>query len=68
MLDKLAVEAPDAELVFLGDYIDRGEQSAQVLRRLMALDDASFLLGNHERMFLNFMDDPKGKGARWLDY
>ena len=68
LLDKLADEAPDAELVFVGDYIDRGAQSAKVLRRLMELDGASFLLGNHERMFMEFIDDPEGKGARWLDY
>lgn len=68
LLDKLAVEAPDAELVFLGDYIDRGAQSAEVLRRLMELEEVFFLLGNHERMLLDFIDDPDGKGARWLDY
>lgn len=68
LLDKLDVEAPDAELVFVGDYIDRGEQNAQVLRRLMTLEGATFLLGNHERMCLDFIDNPEEKGARWLRY
>lgn len=68
LLDKLKVEAPDAELVFVGDYIDRGEQNAQVLRRLIKLDGATFLLGNHERMCLDFIDNPEEKGARWLRY
>jgi len=66
LLDKLSQEAPDATLVFVGDYIDRGEQSAQVLRRLMALEGAIFLLGNHERMCLDFIDHPEEKGPRWL--
>lgn len=68
LLDKLAAEAPDAEIVFVGDYIDRGEQSAQVLRRLMSLEGAQFLLGNHERMCLDFIDHPEEKGPRWLKY
>lgn len=68
LLSKLASEVPDAEIVFVGDYVDRGEQSAQVLRRLMQLDEAKFLLGNHERMCIDFIDNPEEKGARWLRY
>lgn len=65
---KLTNDAPTAELVFVGDYIDRGEKSAEVLRRLMDMRDtnATFLLGNHERMCLDFIDNPEEKGARWL--
>ncbi|MDJ0993286.1 MAG: metallophosphoesterase [Dinoroseobacter sp.] len=59
-----------ADLVFLGDYIDRGLGSAQVLRRLQTLElpSASIhcLMGNHERMFLDFLDDPVKAGPRWL--
>ena len=61
----------EADLVFLGDYIDRGAQSAQVLARLRGLEEQSpdavtCLLGNHERMMIEFLDDPAGRGARWL--
>ena len=66
LLDKLANEAPEAEVLLIGDYIDRGEQSAQVLRRLMAMENTQFLLGNHERMCLDFIDFPEEKGGRWL--
>lgn len=66
LLNKVSVEAPEAEIVLVGDYIDRGEQSAQVLRRLMQLEGAHFLLGNHERMCLDFIDYPNEKGPRWL--
>lgn len=66
LLERIALEAPDAELVFVGDYIDRGEQNAQVLHRLMNLQGAVCLLGNHERMCLDFIDDPESKGKRWL--
>ena len=42
-------------LVFLGDYIDRGKDSASVVERLLALKNETnciFLKGNHEQMFL----------------
>jgi serine/threonine protein phosphatase 1 len=45
------------ELIFLGDLVDRGPDSAQVIDRLMALraerPDVRFLLGNHEEVFLD---------------
>jgi serine/threonine protein phosphatase 1 len=58
-------------LVFLGDYVDRGDHSAQVLAHLRDLnravpDAVTCLMGNHERMMLDFLDDPAGRGARWL--
>ena len=58
-------------LVFLGDYIDRGDASAEVLRRLFQLsedwgDNVVCLAGNHERLMLEFLDDPARAGRRWL--
>lgn len=58
--------------VFLGDYIDRGDDSRQVLDRLLALraeagEAAVCLKGNHEAALLEFVDDPVG-GARWLGF
>lgn len=61
----------DAPRVFVGDYVDRGEQSAAVLRDLFAMkDDArvTCLAGNHEDMMLKFIDTPETAGARWLRY
>ena len=46
---------PDDTLIFLGDYIDRGENSRAVIDRLMDLEQqfaCVFLKGNHEDMFL----------------
>lgn len=71
MLARLDQEAPEAQLIFVGDYVDRGPESAAVLTRVMSLPDAICLMGNHERMLLDFLEDPAGKneggpGARWL--
>src|ERR1700678_2609067 len=50
-----------ARFIFLGDYIDRGPQSAGVIRCLMELEtqlpgDVISLMGNHEEMLLSIID------------
>lgn len=59
-------------LVFLGDYIDRGEQSRQVLEALASLaatgsPDLVFLRGNHEAALLDFLRDPE-RHPGWLRF
>jgi len=58
-------------VVYLGDYIDRGAQSKQVLDLLIEqpLDgfEAVCLLGNHERTMLDFLEDPVSAAA-WLSF
>lgn len=71
LLERLLSKQPaGTHLVFVGDLIDRGEQSAEVLHRVAQLCDegAQCLMGNHERMMLDFLDDPSEKGPRWLRY
>lgn len=64
----------DLPLVFVGDYVDRGEHSADVLRVLLEQsaqrpeDKLICLRGNHEEMLLNFLEDPSAHGPRWLRY
>ena len=47
------------QLIFLGDYIDRGEDSSGVLDYLLRIkrtySDTIFLMGNHEKMFMDFL-------------
>jgi serine/threonine protein phosphatase 1 len=57
LLARIAPTADD-QLVFLGDYVDRGSDSHGVVDRLIALArevPCVFLLGNHESMFLDFL-------------
>ena len=61
----------DQRLVFLGDYVDRGPNTADTLVALHEMsnrrpDDIICLMGNHEKMLLAFVDDPLGKGSSWL--
>jgi len=58
-------------IVYLGDYVDRGEQSCQVINVLLSQPlegfDSIFLRGNHERAMLDFIDFP-GAAAAWLTF
>lgn len=58
LLSRLQPTAED-HLVFVGDYIDRGPDSKGVIDRLLALREThrcTFLRGNHEALFLNYLD------------
>jgi serine/threonine protein phosphatase 1 len=53
LFDKLSINKSDT-LVFLGDYIDRGEHSKDVIDHLLKLSkdyNCVFLKGNHESFF-----------------
>jgi serine/threonine protein phosphatase 1 len=56
-------------LLFLGDYVDRGVHSRQVIDLILALSPARYdlrlLRGNHEAAMLDFLARPE-TGARWL--
>jgi serine/threonine protein phosphatase 1 len=61
----------DHNIVCVGDYVDRGEASADVLgtlhQRATATPDRFIcLMGNHEKMMLDFLDSPIDNGPRWL--
>jgi len=58
------------QLVFLGDYIDRGPASRFVLDWMVREDraySAVFLRGNHEVMILEAHEDPL-KASLWISY
>lgn len=64
LLDKLGPSRED-ELVFVGDYVDRGPRSRQALDLAVSLEQAGasargprcvFLRGNHDQMMLDWAD------------
>jgi serine/threonine protein phosphatase 1 len=65
--DLAARPHPRPQLVFLGDYIDRGADSRGVIEALLSLGAAGpparFLLGNHDSYVRIYLDDPD-----WYDH
>jgi serine/threonine protein phosphatase 1 len=63
--------AGEKTLVYLGDYIDRGDQSKEVIDLLLAQPLQGFatvhLLGNHEQTLLDFLRHPR-EVIHWLTY
>jgi serine/threonine protein phosphatase 1 len=77
LLDRLVQELPAQDgryprLIFAGDYVDRGEDTAGVLARLPELEhegwpgEVTCLKGNHESMLVTFLDDPIASGPDWI--
>lgn len=60
-----------ATLVMLGDYVDRGPDSAGVIAHLIAAPPAEMrrlaIRGNHEAVMLDFLAEPD-RAAQWLDF
>lgn len=59
------------KIIFLGDYVDRGDNSRDVLERLVTIqkgipEQVEFLKGNHEAAMLDFLEEPY-EGTGWVD-
>jgi serine/threonine protein phosphatase 1 len=66
LLDKLS-GYDDYLLLFVGDYIDRGPCSREVVELMLELDqerECIFLRGNHEQMLLDAVD--RNRAGLWL--
>lgn len=72
-IEQDARDAPELQkiLIYLGDYVDRGLQSKEVIDRIVAGPPAGFeavcLKGNHEDALLHFLRDPTF-GKTWKYY
>lgn len=73
LLEKINADAGGMRrrLIFLGDYVDRGDQSKGVIDRLLAIrarePETIYLKGNHEQAILDFLDAP-GRNEDWLHW
>jgi serine/threonine protein phosphatase 1 len=69
-----ARQFPNAKphLIFLGDYVDKGDHSNEVIAQLIELSRnpdvaCTFIKGNHEDALLTFLENPMF-GPQWLAY
>lgn len=77
LIEKISIDASQQSserrlrVVFVGDYIDRGDHSREVIECLILLGThlgqrVDVLLGNHEVALLGFLEDPL-RGQKWLE-
>lgn len=68
--DLAARPVADHRIIHLGDYVDRGDDSAAVLDRLarVTVNDHRLvaLMGNHDELMLRFLTDPVDAGPDWM--
>ena len=71
LADAAGYPQPEKVVVYLGDYVDRGPNSREVLEQLSTRPLPGFtsihLRGNHEYSLLGFMREPEVY-SNWLDY
>lgn len=70
LLEKAGFDVNVDKLIFLGDYIDRGPESKQVIDFCVSLQKqvqkTVFLKGNHEDMFLDFLGENGRSGEYFI--
>jgi serine/threonine protein phosphatase 1 len=68
--DKFKVE--EDLLVYLGDYIDRGLKSKQVIDQIIKIKNnkikTTYLMGNHEELMIDFIFNKKNNIKDWLKF
>ncbi len=65
LLNKLPIQKNTC-FIFLGDYIDRGPDSKEVIDIIINLKKSHSvvtLMGNHESMFISFLEDPESSDS-----
>ncbi len=64
LLDRIDADAPGAQLVFVGDIVNRGPASLQTLRTLVALGERALcVLGNHDLHLLAVSQQIRAPGS-----
>ncbi len=69
-LRRMQAKYPDAVTVFCGDYIDGHPHAAEVLRTIMrqvADGRAYAILGNHDQMLLDYLQDESNQDAWFMN-
>jgi serine/threonine protein phosphatase 1 len=70
--DAVTRDADDIVVVYIGDYIDRGPRSREVIDLLiqgpLLGGRQVFLLGNHEQAMLGFLDGDRAIGEAWIGF
>ena len=57
VLTKAKFDYDEDELIILGDIVDGGRDTYLVVEKLLKIKHTVFILGNHDKFFIDFFDD-----------
>ena len=59
-------------IIYLGDYIDRGKKSKEVINQILKLKDKNIktinLMGNHDELMIDFLFNKNNNIKDWLNF
>ncbi len=66
-LERCAFDIENDQLICLGDVADRGPNTYGCFERLLTIKNLIYLLGNHDKWFLEWLEDPEMLNQHWLN-
>ena len=65
-------DAKNDSLIYLGDYIDRGKNSKEVINQILKLKNNKIntinLMGNHDEFMIDFLFNKKNNIKNWINF
>ena len=65
-------DAKNDSLIYLGDYIDRGKNSKEVINQILKLKNNKIntinLMGNHDEFMIDFLFNKKNDIKNWINF
>ena len=68
MLEIIEFDSGEDQIYILGDTIDRGEEPIKCLKFALYSENVTLILGNHEKMMLDWVADPKSEAGDLWNY
>lgn len=65
-LERCAFDLEKDHLICLGDIADRGPDTFGCFERLLNIKKLTLLLGNHDKWFLDWLEEPEQLNKNWL--
>jgi len=66
-LERCSFDFANDHLICLGDVADRGFNTYECFELLLTIKNLTYILGNHDKWFLDWLDDPETLNQHWLN-
>jgi len=66
-LERCAFDFENDDLICLGDVADRGAKTFECFELLLQIKNLTYIIGNHDKWFLDWLNDPEKTNQHWLN-